>query len=96
MAVLSDKAGNRIGPGLGQAEWILRLRPEGPANRAGRDAWSASYARRGRWETYAAGSRSGSTANCRAALPPIMRAINGSGTSASRSWVTASQALVAS
>jgi hypothetical protein len=46
--------------------------------------------------TYAAGSRSGSTANCRTALPPIMRAISGSGTLASRNCASASQALVAS
>ncbi len=38
----------------------------------------------------------GSMPNCRAALPPIMRAINGSGTLASRRRASASQALVAS
>ena len=35
-------------------------------------------------------------ANCRAALPPIMRAISGSGTLAQRRRVSASHALVAS
>ena len=35
-------------------------------------------------------------ANCRAALPPIMRAISGSGTLAPRRRASASQALVAS
>ena len=43
--------------------------------------------------TYAAGSRSGSTANCRATLPPIMRAISGSATLASRKRASASQAV---
>ena len=45
---------------------------------------------------YEGGSRSGSTANWRAALPPIMRAISGSGTLASRRRASASQALMAS
>jgi hypothetical protein len=43
--------------------------------------------------TYAAGSRSGSTANCRAALPPIMRAIRGSATLASRKRASASHSF---
>jgi len=50
----------------------------------------------GRTGTHAAGTRIGSIVNCCAALPPIMRAISGSGTLAVRSWANASQALVAS
>ena len=43
-----------------------------------------------------ANQRSGLTANCRAALPPIIGAISSSGISASRSLAMASQALVVS
>ena len=43
-----------------------------------------------------ANHRSGLTANCRAALPPIIGAISSSGILASRSLAIASQALVVS
>ena len=51
---------------------------------------------RGRGDCHRAGAKTGSMANCRAAFPPIMRAISGSGTLAPRSRASASQALVAS
>src|SRR5215469_8384501 len=57
---------------------MLGSRPRAPCGQhhVSKQAFGLPYkVRRG---TYAAGLRGGSTANCRAALPPIMRAISGS------------------